>query len=82
MTYAQLPAPIRTLADQTLTQAQLEAWKLELAGWSQWQIAYRLGITRSAVRDRLRSASQSLDRAGIHQNPDGTWATRTEQEVA
>lgn len=43
------------------TAAELEAVERWEAGMSQWAIAYELGISRSAVRERLRNAERKIE---------------------
>ena len=54
---------IHTIAAQVCTPAELEAWALEDRGLSQRAIAYHLGISRTAVRDRLNNAANKIARA-------------------
>lgn len=81
MTFAQLPPHIQAAATRVLTDKQLEAWTLELAGWSQQRIAYRLGVSRGAIRDRLTAVGHNLEAAGIVQDEHGAW-TLTSTEAA
>lgn len=73
MTWSQLPQEIQDLAKSILTQPQLEAFILDLAGDSTYTTAARLGVSRSAVRDRLRNAHAKLSAAGLVQDEDGTF---------
>lgn len=77
MSWHTLPDHIQELAADLLTPKQLAAFQLELDGWSQWAIAYHLGISRRAVRDRLETATLKLIAAGLRQDHDGNWHTET-----
>lgn len=77
MSWNDLDPHLQLLAQQTLTQPQLEAWKLELAyqgtGRGTRTIANHLGITRAALIERLNSAHHKLDHAGVRQDASGNY---------
>jgi predicted DNA-binding protein (UPF0251 family) len=49
-----------TVAQRVCTEAELEAYRLERLGLSQRAIAYHLGVSREAVRDRLERAARKI----------------------
>lgn len=73
MSWNVLPPEVREIAKRELTEKQLEAFKLELAGMSLRGIASALDIDRRAVRDRLDAAYRRLRRAGVRQTSSGGW---------
>lgn len=68
-----LPADVRALITEVLTQPQRQAFELEAAGLGTRSIALHLGLSRSAVRDRLWAAHDRLLTAGIRQDGSGRW---------
>lgn len=56
MSWNDLPATIRTIAETTLTTKQLTTYKLDANGMTHRDIAIHLRISRRAVRDRLQEA--------------------------
>lgn len=48
------------VAQDVCTEAELEAYRLERRGLSQRAIAYHLGLSREAVRDRLERAARKI----------------------
>lgn len=54
---------LRALAERVLTPAQLEAYKLVARGYGRRRISVILGISTSAVRDRVNAAERKLVRA-------------------
>ena len=80
MSWASLPAEVQEIAEQVLTQKQLEAFKLELAGLGTRAIAHSLSASRESIRDRLRAAARRLHDAGVHQDASGHW--HIDEEVA
>ena len=75
MSWKHLPPELQTLATAALTQRQLEAWKLEIAGYGIRPTALALGIRPTSVRDRLDAAHLALSKHGVVQAKDGTWTT-------
>lgn len=73
MRWQQLPVEIQHIAEQHLTQKQLETWKLELAGRTQRQIALHYDISRASVIDRLDGTYRTLRRHHITQDNAGHW---------
>lgn len=73
MTWHTLPPEIQAIAQRELTDAQLAAWQLELAGHGHRRIALQLDLSRAAVRDRLDNAYRTLRRHGIRQDASGNW---------
>ena len=47
----------------TLTAKEAELWDLHSRGMSQRSLAALLGVSRSAIKDRLERAQLKLDRA-------------------
>ena len=80
MSYSSLSAEVRTIAEKVLTPKQLEYWQYELAGWKPYPIATRLGVTKSAVRDRQHNTHKNLLNAGVRMDEFGRWTV--EEEVA
>lgn len=72
MSWNTLPPNIRATAERELTPGQLETFILEQAGLSTRQIADKLDLARTTVRDQLRAAHTNLRRAGVRSHPDGT----------
>jgi DNA-binding CsgD family transcriptional regulator len=72
-----LTQDVQHAARAALTDRQLEAWKLELAGMSQYDMALALNIGRPAVQSRLREAHRNLRSAGIVMNDRGDWTLQT-----
>lgn len=56
-------AELWAVAERVCTPAELEAYRLELRGLSQWTMATALGISRSALRERLRNAGRKITAA-------------------
>lgn len=73
MTWHTLPPNIRTIAEHHLTQAQLDAWKLDLNGYGTRRIAIELNISRAAAIDRLTSAYRNLRAHGVRQDASGHY---------
>jgi len=73
MSWASLHPDVQTVAQTTLTQKQLDVWKLELAGASENQIARILDCSRWTVRDHLATVTDKLSRAGIRQSVTGRF---------
>lgn len=48
------------VAQEVCTEAEIEAYRLERRGLSQRAIAYHLGVSREAVRDRLERAARKI----------------------
>jgi DNA-binding CsgD family transcriptional regulator len=71
-----LPATVRDVAADVLSQRQLEAWKLELAGNSIRAIAVIQSVSRTTARDRLRDARRRLRDAGVVQSTTGKYYLR------
>lgn len=80
MAYAHISEDVREVAERLLTIAQLEVFRLECDGVGTMAIARRLGLTRSAVRDRIHNAHTKLERGGAVQDASGKWSM--EKEVA
>ena len=59
------------IAENVLTPAQLEAWRMQLDGYSQRAISYHLDVGRTTVTDRLDGAWRALRRHGVLVTPDG-----------
>lgn len=73
MTWNNVPPHVREVVAETLTDKQLEAFQLELAGWGIARSARWLGIRRTALRDRLDGAHRRLLAAGVRQDEYGRW---------
>lgn len=78
MSWSSLPENVREIAERVLTDKQLEAWKWEIAGDSQRQIAARLMITKGAVMSRLDGVELKLRKAGVVQDRFGQWSMSEE----
>jgi len=63
---------IDTLARDLLTARQYDAWRLTYNGLSQRNAALALGISRSAVRDRVDTANVKLANALSPQTASNT----------
>lgn len=68
-----LPHEIKITATRELTEPQLHAWMLHLAGCSQNRIAIMLNISRSTVRSRLDAADHKLRQHGITKDQHGNY---------
>lgn len=79
MSWRDLEPELRALAVEALTAKQLDAWKLELAGYGARTIGQMLDLSKTAVTDRLAAAHRRLERAGVCQDGSGRWYI---QEVA
>lgn len=73
MSYDDLPAEVREVAEEILSRSQLEAFRLECDGHGTMTIARRLMLTRSAVRDRLHNAHTRLLKVGLRLDENGNW---------
>lgn len=73
MSWNSLPRDVQTGAVEALTEKQLAAFKLELAGLSVRNIARHLEIARTTAQDRLESAHRALRSVGIGQDHNGNW---------
>lgn len=80
MSYAQLPAPIRAIAENQLTPKQLDAFTAEQNGDSIRRIANDFDISRMAVLDRLKGAYKVLRAHGVTQDANGQWALRAQDQ--
>lgn len=60
--WANISPAERKLLEQHCTAKQIEAFRLYRAGLGLRVIALALGVSREAVRDRLRAAELKLDR--------------------
>lgn len=81
MSWNRVPEHVQGVAAGVLTDKQLAAWKLELAGLSLRAIGRHLGIARQTAADRVEAAHTALRRAGVRQDETGTW-TLTQEEAA
>lgn len=79
MSWQLLAEPVRAAAVAALTEKQLEAWKLELAGYGLRRIGWELDLSRGAVADRIAAAHLNLRRAGVWQDASGNWHLNTEE---
>lgn len=73
MSWSTLEPRIREIAEQVLTDRQLEMWKLELDGRGTRFIGLRLDLPRTTVRDRLTAIHRSLRRSGVRQREDRSY---------
>jgi hypothetical protein len=73
MSFSTLSDETREIAERVLTEKQLEAFKLELAGWGMQRIARHLEITKGAAVSRIDNAHLKLRKAGVRQNQFGEW---------
>lgn len=73
MSWNTVPADVQEVAVAALTEKQLEAFKLELAGLGIRRIAEHLQIRRQSVADRLLGAHDVLLKAGVRQDEFGLW---------
>lgn len=78
MSWRTLDPAVREAVEATLTEKQLEAFRLYLAGWSTHAMALALHIDRRAIRDRLDAARRNLARAGVEQSSTGEWTINKE----
>lgn len=62
MTWLDLPAAIRAIAEETLTPLQLQTYKLSVNGMSERDIAVHANVSRRAIRDRLAEADIKIRR--------------------
>lgn len=74
MSWNAAPVEVRVLAESVLTEKQLAAFKLELAGLSVRAIGRHLDVARSTATDRLESAHSALRKAGVRQDEFGRWS--------
>lgn len=70
------------MAEDALTEKQLAAFKLELAGLSMRAISRHLEVARQTAADRIDGAHRVLRAAGVRQDEFGQWTLQTEKEVA
>lgn len=82
MSWNTLTDEIRAVAETSLTEAQLEVWKLELSGLSMRKIAEYLDLHRSSATDRLAAAHRKLRIAGVRQDAYGRWYLDPPKEAA
>lgn len=69
-----LPAHIRTIAEQVLTEKQLQAFELRFGQrWSHDRIGNYLEIRKQSVMDRLDAAELRLRKVGVRQDANGDW---------
>ena len=68
-------------AREHLTRLQFQAWRWQLDGMSQREIAYRLDRSRTTITDTLDAAWRTLRKHGIMVTPDGRPYLQ-EQELA
>lgn len=68
-----IPAHIRTIAEEVLTEKQFEAFELECAGWGMMRIARYCDISKQSVAARIDGAHRKLGRAGVRQDANGDW---------
>lgn len=64
----EIPRQVMLLAEELLTDRQMEVWILEAYGHPQRMIAWQLDISRSSVLDRLDAAHRKLRKAGVRQD--------------
>lgn len=76
MSWNRLPAEVQTTATKALTEKQLDAFKLELAGLSMRNIARHLEIARTTAQDRLEATHKALRAAGVRQDATGQWTIK------
>lgn len=60
MSWNDLPPDLRSALETRLTKGQLDVLTLHLAGCSQRRTADMLGIARTTVKDRLRTALNTI----------------------
>lgn len=60
MSWAELDKETRALVESVLTARELDAVKLHNAGYGTRMIAQSLGVDRSTIRDRLKSAERKI----------------------
>lgn len=73
MSYANLPPTVKAIAEAVLTDKQLEAWQLELAGQGIRPIAWRMKVTPRVIADRLVRVHQLLLEHDVRQDEYGRW---------
>lgn len=60
VSYAELPADVRQVAERELTRKQLDVLKLWCNGYGVERIAMALDVSRSTARGHLRRALQKI----------------------
>jgi DNA-binding CsgD family transcriptional regulator len=60
VSWSTLSPEMRELAERVCTPKELEALKLKASGYGRRRIAIVIGISETAVRDRLRSGERKL----------------------
>lgn len=60
MTYSQLPATVREIAERELTAKQLQVFKLRYNDTSYVRISLIMGVSEATVRGHLRRAHQKI----------------------
>jgi DNA-binding CsgD family transcriptional regulator len=60
VSWDRLPAIYRSIAQTVCTPAELDALAHHLAGYTDRQIAHKLGVSRRAIRYRLERATQKI----------------------
>lgn len=73
MSWHTLPPAIQAIATQHLTQRQLAAWQLDLAGHGTRRIAIILDISRSTAAEHLTAAYRNLRTHGVRQDASGHY---------
>lgn len=73
MSYANLPEPIRRIAETHLTPKQHDVLKLHLAGLGQRRIATMLHLHRTTIRDHLTAAHDTLEQHGVCRDGTGRY---------
>lgn len=74
MSWNSLSPEVQQLAEDVLTEKQLQAWKLELAGLSLHEISRHLDLSRAAIKERLDGAYRKLRKSGLTQDGSGAWS--------
>lgn len=73
MSLGTLPPEVRDVARRVLTERQLEAFELELLGWSHRRIATHMDVGTRSAYDRLKAAHRNLLKAGLRLDGSGAW---------
>lgn len=69
-----IPSHIRTIAEEVLTEKQLQAFDLRFEhGWSHDRIGNYLEIRKQSVMDRLDAAELRLRKRHVLQDANGDW---------
>jgi DNA-directed RNA polymerase specialized sigma24 family protein len=75
-----IPPAVLVIAERVLTEKQLEAFRLEQAGFGMMRVARHLGISKGAAHERVYNAHKKLRKEGLRMDGSGKWLV--DEEVA